>query len=48
MVYGPVFAPISLARKFAQIPRSGSQVYGFAAGLYPTDAPTLPEPDPPG
>jgi DNA-binding transcriptional ArsR family regulator len=37
-----------LARTFAQIPRAGHQVYGFAAGLYPTDAPTLPdvEPDP--
>ena len=36
-----------LARQFAQIPRSGDQVYGFVAGLYPTDAPTLPgaEPD---
>ncbi|HEX9065235.1 MAG TPA: helix-turn-helix domain-containing protein [Streptosporangiaceae bacterium] len=34
----------ALARKFAQIPRSGDQVYGFVAGLYPTDAPTLPEP----
>src|SRR5215468_8691709 len=34
-----------IARKFAQIPRSGDQVYGFVAGLYPTDAPTLPEPD---
>jgi DNA-binding transcriptional ArsR family regulator len=32
-----------LARQFAQIPRSGDQVYGFAAGLYPTDAPTLPD-----
>ena len=31
-----------LARQFAQIPRSGEQVYGFVAGLYPTDAPTLP------
>jgi len=31
-----------LARRFAQIPRSGDQVYGFAAGLYPTDAPSLP------
>jgi len=31
-----------LARRFAQIPRSGDQVYGFAAGLYPTDVPTLP------
>jgi DNA-binding transcriptional ArsR family regulator len=35
-----------LARQFAQIPRSGDQVYGFVAGLYPTDAPTLPEADP--
>ena len=34
-----------VARKFAQIPRSGDQVYGFVAGLYPTDAPTLPEKD---
>jgi DNA-binding transcriptional ArsR family regulator len=34
-----------LARKFAQIPRAGDQVYGFAAGLYPTQAPTLPDPD---
>jgi hypothetical protein len=31
-----------LARRFAQIARSGDQVYGFAAGLYPTDAPSLP------
>ncbi len=34
-----------LARQFAQIPRAGDQVYGFVAGLYPTDAPTLPEPE---
>ncbi|MBA8793754.1 DNA-binding transcriptional ArsR family regulator [Friedmanniella endophytica] len=34
-----------LSRKFAQIPRSGDEVFGFAAGLYPTDAPTLPEPE---
>lgn len=34
-----------LARRFAQLPRSGEQVYGFAAGLYPTDAPTLPDPE---
>jgi DNA-binding transcriptional ArsR family regulator len=33
-----------LARRFAQIPRAGDQVYGFAAGLYPTDAPTLADP----
>ncbi|WBB73666.1 helix-turn-helix domain-containing protein [Micromonospora sp. WMMD1128] len=33
----------ALARRFAQIPRAGDQVYGFAAGLYPTDAPSLPD-----
>jgi DNA-binding transcriptional ArsR family regulator len=32
-----------IARQFAQIPRAGDQVYGFAAGLYPTDAPSLPD-----
>jgi DNA-binding transcriptional ArsR family regulator len=32
-----------VARRFAQIPRAGGQVYGFAAGLYPTDVPTLPD-----
>jgi DNA-binding transcriptional ArsR family regulator len=35
-----------LARQFARIPRAGDQVYGFVAGLYPTDAPSLPDPDP--
>jgi DNA-binding transcriptional ArsR family regulator len=35
----------ALLREFAQLPRSGDTVYGFAAGLYPTDFPTLPEPD---
>ena len=35
---------MELARRFAQIPRSGDQVYGFVAGLYPTDAPSLPDP----
>jgi DNA-binding transcriptional ArsR family regulator len=35
----------AVGRRFAQIPRSGGQVYGFAAGLYPTDAPTLPDAD---
>ncbi len=33
----------ALSRRFGQIPRSGDRVYGFAAGLYPTDAPTLPD-----
>ena len=30
-----------LASEFAQVPRAGDTVYGFAAGLYPTDYPTL-------
>jgi DNA-binding transcriptional ArsR family regulator len=33
-----------LVNYFSQIPRSGDTVYGFVAGLYPTDHPTLPEP----
>jgi hypothetical protein len=32
-----------VARRFAQIPRTGEQARGFAAGLYLTDAPTLPD-----
>lgn len=35
----------ALAREFTQIPRSGDEVFGFAAGLYPTDAPALPDPE---
>ncbi len=34
----------ALIREFTQLPRSGDTVFGFAAGLYPTDHPTLPEP----
>ena len=34
---------LALAHEFAQLPRSGDTVYGFAVGLYPTDHPTLPE-----
>ncbi len=30
-------------REFSQLPRSGDTVFGFAAGLYPTDYPTLPD-----
>jgi DNA-binding transcriptional ArsR family regulator len=30
-------------REFSEMPRSGDTVYGFAAGLYPTDYPSLPE-----
>jgi DNA-binding transcriptional ArsR family regulator len=36
---------VALAGEFAQLPRSGDTVYGFAAGLYPTDYPALPDPD---
>src|SRR5438094_71931 len=32
-----------LTSEFAQVPRTGDTVYGFAAGLYPTDYPTLPD-----
>jgi DNA-binding transcriptional ArsR family regulator len=34
----------TLASEFAQEARTGDTVYGFAAGLYPTDYPTLPDP----
>jgi DNA-binding transcriptional ArsR family regulator len=36
---------LALSRDFAALPRSGDTVYGFAAGLYQTDYPTLPDPD---
>jgi len=36
----------ALTREFTQLPRSGDTVYGFAAGLYPTDHPTLSDPGP--
>ena len=29
--------------EFTQLPREGDTVYGFVAGLYPTDHPALPE-----
>lgn len=35
----------AVVREFSQLPRSDDTVYGFAAGLYPTDYPTLPDPD---
>lgn len=34
-----------LTREFSQLPRSGDTVYGFVAGLYPTEYPALPERD---
>jgi DNA-binding transcriptional ArsR family regulator len=36
---------VALSHEFAQLPRSGDTAYGFGAGLYPTDYPTLPDPD---
>jgi DNA-binding transcriptional ArsR family regulator len=33
-------------REFSQLPRTGDTVYGFVAGLYPTDHPSLPEAGP--
>jgi DNA-binding transcriptional ArsR family regulator len=35
---------LRLAIEFGELPRSGDEVYGFVAGLYRTDYPTLPEP----
>ncbi len=35
----------ALVAEFDRLPRSGKTVYGFAAGVYPTDHPTLPESD---
>jgi DNA-binding transcriptional ArsR family regulator len=32
-----------VVREFSELPREGDEVYGFVAGLYPTDHPTLPE-----
>jgi len=37
---------MQLTNEFTQLPRSGETVYGFAAGLYPAEYPTLPEQDP--
>jgi DNA-binding transcriptional ArsR family regulator len=34
---------IALAQEFTQLPRSGDTVWGFVAGLYPTNHPSLPE-----
>lgn len=33
----------ALVREFDELPRSGTTVYGFAAGIYPTDHPRLPD-----
>ena len=33
----------ALVREFGELPRSGERVYGFVAGLYPSEQPVLPE-----
>ena len=40
--WGRVF---ELTNEFMQLPRADDTVYGFVAGLYPTEYPTLPERD---
>lgn len=37
---------LELAREFAMLPRAGDTTYGFAAGLYPAEHPTLPDAEP--
>ena len=34
-----------LVAEFDRLPRSGETMYGFAVGVYPTDQPTLPDPN---
>jgi len=34
----------AVTHEFTQLPRAGDTVFGFAAGLYPTEHPSLPEP----
>ncbi|OFE17327.1 ArsR family transcriptional regulator [Humibacillus sp. DSM 29435] len=36
----------ALIREFSELPREGESVYGFVAGLYPSEQPVLPEPRP--
>jgi hypothetical protein len=35
-----------LTRAFSAMPREGETIYGFVAGLYPTEQPSLPDPGP--
>ena len=37
---------VELAEEFTRLPRGGDTVYGFVAGVYRTDHPTLPEENP--
>jgi DNA-binding transcriptional ArsR family regulator len=36
---------LALVQEFSRLPRSGDAVFGIAAALYPTEAPTLPDPE---
>ena len=36
---------LAIVQEFSQLPRSGDTVFGLAAGLYPTEYPTLPDPE---
>jgi len=36
---------LALADDLVRVPRAGETVFGFVAAFYPTDQPTLPEPD---
>jgi hypothetical protein len=40
-----LWAPVRRSLERLADPEGGDQVYGFVAGLYPTDAPTLPDPE---
>ena len=35
---------LAIVQEFSRLPRSGDTVFGLAAGLYPTEYPTLPDP----
>lgn len=39
-------AVFDLARRFSALPRSGDSTYAFAAGLFPSDYPSLPASEP--
>ena len=36
---------LTVVQEFSRLPRSGDTVFGLAAGLYPTEYPTLPDPE---
>jgi hypothetical protein len=38
---------LELSKEFSALPREGDAVYGFVAAVYPTDHPSLPDPEEP-